>query len=104
MGPRPSSGETLHERSKGKDVRISNIVAAKVRYYSRARAAELRSIAKQSHTVREGEPWLDLSIGIRDGVVVVVVVDVVIVGHSFSVARCPCFVTRGVRGGENENI
>eukprot|EP00580_Thalassiosira_gravida_P016109 CAMPEP_0201669118 /NCGR_PEP_ID=MMETSP0494-20130426/22480_1 /ASSEMBLY_ACC=CAM_ASM_000839 /TAXON_ID=420259 /ORGANISM="Thalassiosira gravida, Strain GMp14c1" /LENGTH=44 /DNA_ID= /DNA_START= /DNA_END= /DNA_ORIENTATION= len=29
MGPRPSSGETLQERSKGKDVRISNIVAAK---------------------------------------------------------------------------
>ena len=29
--PRPSNGETLHERSKGKDVRISNIVAAKVR-------------------------------------------------------------------------
>ena len=28
--PRPSSGETLQERSKGKDVRISNIVAAKV--------------------------------------------------------------------------
>lgn len=30
--PRPSSGETLQERSKGKDVRISNIVAAKVCY------------------------------------------------------------------------
>jgi len=29
VGPRPSSGETLQERSKGKDVRISNIVAAK---------------------------------------------------------------------------
>ncbi|EJK48617.1 hypothetical protein THAOC_32573 [Thalassiosira oceanica] len=28
--PRPLNGETLHERSKGKDVRISNIVAAKV--------------------------------------------------------------------------
>ena len=33
VGPRPSSGETLQERSKGKDVRISNIVAAKVRGY-----------------------------------------------------------------------
>ena len=33
VGPRPSSGETLQERSKGKDVRISNIVAAKVRSY-----------------------------------------------------------------------
>jgi len=30
--PRPSNGETLQERSKGKDVRISNIVAAKVSY------------------------------------------------------------------------
>jgi len=28
-GPRPANGESLHERSKGKDVRISNIVAAK---------------------------------------------------------------------------
>ena len=28
--PRPSTGETLQERSKGKDVRTSNIVAAKV--------------------------------------------------------------------------
>ena len=27
--PRPSNGETLHERSKGRDVRTSNIVAAK---------------------------------------------------------------------------
>lgn len=33
VGPRPSSGETYQERSKGKDVRISNIVAAKVRSY-----------------------------------------------------------------------
>lgn len=32
MAPRPSNGETLQERSKGKDVRISNIVAAKVRF------------------------------------------------------------------------
>ena len=31
--PRPSSGETLQERSKGKDVRISNIVAAKVCFF-----------------------------------------------------------------------
>ena len=35
MAMRPSSGETLQERSKGKDVRISNIVAAKVRFDER---------------------------------------------------------------------
>ena len=47
--PRPSNGETLHERSKGKDVRISNIVAAKVRPRSVGQSLALQPAVRGRH-------------------------------------------------------